>query len=52
MGKEAVEINDLFLEVVRPFVNRLGVLGVLQKRDFQTVCSYVTLLLRFVLAQF
>ncbi|XP_051139283.1 DEAD-box ATP-dependent RNA helicase FANCM [Andrographis paniculata] len=36
MGKEAVEINNLLLEVAHPFVSRLGAFGVLQKRDFQT----------------
>ncbi|XP_011096497.1 uncharacterized protein LOC105175667 [Sesamum indicum] len=37
MGVEAVEINNLLLEVVRPFVGRLCAFGVLQKRDFQTL---------------
>ncbi|KAL3845636.1 hypothetical protein ACJIZ3_003039 [Penstemon smallii] len=37
MGDEAVKTNDLLLEVVRPFVARLSTLGVLQKRDFQTL---------------
>ncbi|KAI3464359.1 hypothetical protein Pfo_021022 [Paulownia fortunei] len=37
MGDEAVEINNLLLEVVRPFVARLCAFGVLQKRDFQTL---------------
>lgn len=41
MGDEAVEINNLLLEVVRPFVARLCGFGVLQKRDFQTVCSCI-----------
>ncbi|KAL0351339.1 UNVERIFIED_CONTAM: DEAD-box ATP-dependent RNA helicase FANCM [Sesamum calycinum] len=36
-GDEAVEINNLLLEVVRPFVGRLCAFGVLQKRDFQTL---------------
>ncbi|KAL0437937.1 UNVERIFIED_CONTAM: DEAD-box ATP-dependent RNA helicase FANCM [Sesamum latifolium] len=37
MGDEAVQINNLLLEVVRPFVARLCAFGVLQKRDFQTL---------------
>lgn len=37
MGDEAVEIDNLLLEVVRPFVARLSKFGLLQKRDFQTV---------------
>lgn len=39
MGPEADEINDLLLEAVRPLISRLSKFGVLQKRDFSTVCS-------------
>ncbi|KAA8546304.1 hypothetical protein F0562_002957 [Nyssa sinensis] len=37
MGPAATEINNLLLEVIRPFVARLGAIGVLQNRDFQTL---------------
>ncbi|CAA0809880.1 DEAD/DEAH box RNA helicase family protein [Striga hermonthica] len=36
MGDEAVEIDNLIVEVARPFIARLSVYGVMQKRDFQT----------------
>lgn len=38
MGNDAVEVNNLILEVIRPYVARLCAIGVLQNRDFQTVC--------------
>lgn len=47
MGDEAVEISNLLLEVVRPFVARLCALGVLQKIDVQMVC-FVPYYLEFV----
>nr|GMD66515.1 DEAD-box ATP-dependent RNA helicase FANCM isoform X1 [Ipomoea batatas] len=34
MGKDAVEINNLLLDVIRPFAARLSALGVLQNRDY------------------
>ncbi|CAL5333513.1 unnamed protein product [Camellia sinensis] len=37
MGQDAVEINNMLLEVIRPFVARLCSIGVLQSRDFQTL---------------
>ncbi|XP_043712044.1 DEAD-box ATP-dependent RNA helicase FANCM isoform X2 [Telopea speciosissima] len=37
MGKDATEINNLLLEVIRPFVARLCAIGVLYNRDFQTL---------------
>ncbi|KAK9162160.1 hypothetical protein Syun_003062 [Stephania yunnanensis] len=37
MGKDAVEINNLLLEVIKPFVSRLCAFGVLHNRDFQTL---------------
>lgn len=37
MGKDAVEINGLLLDVIRPFAARLSTLGVLQNRDYQAV---------------
>ncbi|XP_042481041.1 DEAD-box ATP-dependent RNA helicase FANCM isoform X2 [Macadamia integrifolia] len=37
MGKDATEINNLLLEVIRPFVARLCAIGVLPSRDFQTL---------------
>ncbi|KAJ4964035.1 hypothetical protein NE237_023974 [Protea cynaroides] len=37
MGKDAIEINNLLLEVIRPFVSRLCAIGVLHNRDFQTL---------------
>ncbi|XP_073148428.1 DEAD-box ATP-dependent RNA helicase FANCM isoform X2 [Henckelia pumila] len=40
MGDEAVEISNLLLEVVRPFVARLCALGVLQKIDVQMLSPF------------
>lgn len=37
MGQDAIEINNVLLEVIRPFVIRLCAVGVLQNRDLQTV---------------
>ncbi|KAK9270011.1 hypothetical protein L1049_025584 [Liquidambar formosana] len=37
MGQDAVEVNNLLLEVIRPFAARLCAVGVLQNRDFQTL---------------
>nr|GMD72701.1 DEAD-box ATP-dependent RNA helicase FANCM isoform X1 [Ipomoea batatas] len=34
MGKDAVEINNLLSDVIRPFAARLSALGVLQNRDY------------------
>ena len=39
MGQDAIEINNVLLEVIRPFVIRLCAVGVLQNRDLQTVWS-------------
>nr|CAN79194.1 hypothetical protein VITISV_000236 [Vitis vinifera] len=36
MGQDAIEINNVLLEVIRPFVIRLCAVGVLQNRDLQT----------------
>uniref|UniRef100_F6GY82 Helicase ATP-binding domain-containing protein n=1 Tax=Vitis vinifera TaxID=29760 RepID=F6GY82_VITVI len=37
MGQDAIEINNVLLEVIRPFVIRLCAVGVLQNRDLQTM---------------
>ncbi|XP_027150235.1 DEAD-box ATP-dependent RNA helicase FANCM [Coffea eugenioides] len=37
MGNDAVEINNLILEVIRPYVARLSAIGVLKNRDCQTL---------------
>lgn len=41
MGKEAVEIHNKLLEIIRPYVTRLCAAGVLPNRDFQTVLFYI-----------
>lgn len=46
MGQDAVEINKLLLEVIRPLVAKLGTIGVLQSRDFQTLSPCELLKLR------
>ncbi|XP_024930384.2 DEAD-box ATP-dependent RNA helicase FANCM isoform X1 [Ziziphus jujuba] len=37
LGKDAVEINKMILEVIRPYVARLSAVGVLQHRDYETL---------------
>ncbi|KAL3503905.1 hypothetical protein ACH5RR_033746 [Cinchona calisaya] len=37
MGNDAVEVNNLILEVIRPYMAQLFALGVIQNRDFQTL---------------
>ncbi|KAL9229067.1 hypothetical protein vseg_004583 [Gypsophila vaccaria] len=37
MGKDAIEINNLFVEAIRPIATRLSAMGLLQNRDFQTL---------------
>ncbi|KAG9444162.1 hypothetical protein H6P81_015502 [Aristolochia fimbriata] len=37
MGNDAMEINNVLLEIIRPFVSRLCALGVLGKRDYATL---------------
>ncbi|KAK8463640.1 hypothetical protein PHAVU_011G000500 [Phaseolus vulgaris] len=37
MGPEAVEINNMFMEVIRPIVARLTKIGVIQNRDYRTL---------------
>jgi len=37
MGQDAVEINNKFLEVIRPIVARLTSIGAIQNRDYRTV---------------
>ncbi|KAL6492806.1 hypothetical protein OROGR_032565 [Orobanche gracilis] len=37
MGDEAVEIDNLLSEAVRPFISRLSAFGLMQTRDFQTL---------------
>ncbi|XP_010256473.1 PREDICTED: uncharacterized protein LOC104596846 isoform X2 [Nelumbo nucifera] len=37
MGKDTIEINNLLLEAIQPFVTRLCAVGVLHNRDFQTL---------------
>lgn len=38
MGDDAIAINNLLLEVIRPYVARLCAIGVLHNRDSATVC--------------
>ncbi|KAI3780438.1 hypothetical protein L2E82_10419 [Cichorium intybus] len=40
MGKDAVEVNDLLLDVMRRFYSRLSNLGVLPKRDPHTLSPH------------
>lgn len=51
MGPEAVEINNKFMEVIRPIVARLTNIGVIQNRDYRTV-SLFTFYLFFIFYQF
>ncbi|KAL2329415.1 hypothetical protein Fmac_022842 [Flemingia macrophylla] len=37
MGSDAVEINNKFMEVIRPVVARLTNIGVIQNRDYRTL---------------
>ncbi|CAI0556807.1 unnamed protein product [Linum tenue] len=37
MGKDALDINKLLLDVIRPYVSRLSAVGLLQNRDCQTL---------------
>jgi hypothetical protein len=41
MGQDAVEINNKFLEVIRPIVARLTNIGAIQNRDYRTVWIFV-----------
>ncbi|CDP18879.1 unnamed protein product [Coffea canephora] len=43
MGNDAVEINNLILEVIRPYVARLSAIGVLKNRDCQTLARLLIL---------
>lgn len=40
MGQDAEEINNTFLEVIRPIVARLTNIGVIRNRDYRTVCLF------------
>ncbi|XP_045830757.1 DEAD-box ATP-dependent RNA helicase FANCM isoform X1 [Trifolium pratense] len=46
MGQDAVEINDKFLEVIRPIVARLTKIGAIQNRDYRTLSPCVLLEMR------
>ena len=46
MCLNAVAINNLFLDVIRPFASRLCSLGVLWCRDFSAVCFLCFYLLK------
>ncbi|KAL5776376.1 hypothetical protein ACOSP7_009302 [Xanthoceras sorbifolium] len=37
MGNEAAKIYNLFLDIIRPYVNKLSTFGLLQNRDYQTL---------------
>jgi len=37
MGKEAIQINDLLLNVIRIYAARLNAMGILLNRDYQAV---------------
>ncbi|KVH88388.1 DNA/RNA helicase, DEAD/DEAH box type, N-terminal [Cynara cardunculus var. scolymus] len=43
MGKDALEANSLLMDVIRPSVARLSAMGVLPKRDIQTLspCDFL-----------
>lgn len=46
MGQDAVEINNKFLEVIRPIVARLTSIGAIQNRDYRTLSPCVLLEMR------
>ncbi|XP_073225685.1 DEAD-box ATP-dependent RNA helicase FANCM [Cicer arietinum] len=46
MGQDAVEINNKFLDVIRPIVARLTNIGVIQNRDYRTLSPCVLLEIR------
>ncbi|XP_061362869.1 DEAD-box ATP-dependent RNA helicase FANCM, partial [Gastrolobium bilobum] len=46
MGQDAAEINNKFLEVIRPVVARLTKIGVIQNRDYRTLSPCVLLEMR------
>jgi len=48
MGPEAVEINNMFMEVIRPIVARLTKIGVIQNRDYRTVRFSASILFSFL----
>ncbi|KAG9148685.1 hypothetical protein Leryth_013378 [Lithospermum erythrorhizon] len=52
MGKDAVEINDLLVAVISPYVSRLGKHGVIQNRDVQTWSPHALLISRENYRQF
>ncbi|XP_017981036.1 PREDICTED: uncharacterized protein LOC18592978 isoform X1 [Theobroma cacao] len=37
LGQDAAEVNNRLLEVIRPYVARLHVVGLIQNRDYQTL---------------
>ncbi|KAJ4839280.1 hypothetical protein Tsubulata_011432 [Turnera subulata] len=37
LGKDAIDVNKLLLEVIHPYVTRLSSAGLLQNRDYQTL---------------
>lgn len=50
MGQDAVEVNNKFLEVIRPIVTKLTNIGAIQNRDYRTVRIFVfSFLFHFVL---
>ncbi|GMH22406.1 hypothetical protein Nepgr_024249 [Nepenthes gracilis] len=40
MGQNAIAVNNLLLDVIRPIAARLCTMGLLQNRDFQTLSPY------------
>ncbi|XP_058769697.1 DEAD-box ATP-dependent RNA helicase FANCM-like isoform X1 [Vicia villosa] len=46
MGEDAVEINNKFLEVIRPIVTKLTNIGAIQNRDYRTLSPCVLLEMR------
>ncbi|KAK7263791.1 hypothetical protein RJT34_31388 [Clitoria ternatea] len=46
MGQDATEINNKFMEVIRPIVARLTSIGVIQNRDYRTLSPCVLLEIR------
>ncbi|XP_050888499.1 DEAD-box ATP-dependent RNA helicase FANCM isoform X2 [Lathyrus oleraceus] len=46
MGQDAVEVNNKFLEVIRPIVTKLTNIGAIQNRDYRTLSPCVLLEMR------
>ncbi|XVE96062.1 hypothetical protein REPUB_Repub02eG0189100 [Reevesia pubescens] len=58
LGQDAAEVNNQLLEVIRPYVARLHVIGLIQSRDYQTMwfnicytsCFFLKINLHYILA--